>query len=689
MGIPGLDPKVRKDYPEGVRQYRDGEKVPGEVVTVVGKDANPFAHNAWRNVFELMREGGEFDASLRGLNKEEIEELIFQDMWHNMMIDLERIRPERGGGFLIYFDGAAPKAKQTQQRERRFGSGMDIVKKVFGAEKSEENTAIIRDIILEQLSEGSYTSPIDLPGEWKEAWKDFVEEEGVTHFNSNKITPGTPFSRRLSEWMVRKLDYEIHKYDNQPLRRELYENGNGDSSSSSTSSSSKTKMKGTPPLFLKSLFIGFSDSSLPGEGEHKIMDFIRRGCNFRKEYEDGNMTYLHVPPAYENSPQPPVNSFCISGPDGDLLMLMFCAIPYIVRTAKKGKSNKPIRIYLYKRDHFTPGVWRIYDAIKILKSIYTELIVRPKITLQEGKGMNKIIADFIYIGFSVGNDFVPKLKMFYTLNDGLNTILDILKRDVYNSRGTPSGKTSRETSRLLCDKVKINKKITYIPNRSQTQILFNSLAQLEEQEIASQYFVNQRLAEEDDPLTDYTLLSCFSSPPPSSEELGDYFDWDMYRTKYYTKVIENRELGNDESLSLEDVIKDMCFRYLSSLGWILQYYLTGIPSWDWHYGYSHAPLISDLSAYISSEVGADVSWTNLHTFTPSEPSSPLKAALSVLPHVSSYLLRGDGMSGVDVFNFYSQHPLRDNPIFINFDYEGVGKEYKKIAYVNDVELEGV
>ena len=654
MGIPGLDPKVQKDYPEGVRKFRDGEQVPGQIVDVHASDANPFVHNAHRKVFEMLAEHGEFDSTLRGLSKAEIEELIFEEMWDNMLIDLERVKPvggfgenEGSGGWLIAFDGSAPKAKQVQQRERRFGSGMEIAQKVFGT----EDPPIIRDIILEELSGGTYVSPLDLPGEWKDAWKDFVEEEGVSHFNSNKITPGTPFSRRLSEWIKKRLEREVTKYDNKPLCMELYES--------------------TPAtLNFKTLYIGFSDSSLPGEGEHKIMEFIQRGCDFQKEFDEGNLTYLHVPPsARERETPPTVSSFCISGPDGDLLMLMFCAIPYIMRNAKKGNSNKPIRVYLYKRDHFTPGLWRTYDAIKILKMIYDELIATPQIAITQGSSVTKIIPDFIYIGFSVGNDFVPKLKMFYTLNDGLNTILSILQEDIYTVR-----------SEMLCERIKIGGKSTYIPKLSATQILFQTLATLEEEQLANQYPVNARLRDDESILTDHTLLSCF-------DEDGESFDYDMYRDKYYLKIIDGMIEQTYNPGDIEMLIDDMCRKYLRSLGWVLQYYLTGIPSWNWHYGYSHAPLISDLSRYLNkiSSLG-DIVWTDLHTFTLGTPSTPLKAALSVIPHVSAYLLVDSDSPGEVIADYYSQPPLVDNPIFIKFDYEGVGREYKKIAYVNHVEL---
>ena len=76
----------------------------------------------------------------------------------------------------------------------------------------------------------------------KAEWADkisFKEEDGYK-FDSNVITPGTEFMHRLSN----------------ALKKYLIERTNNDE-------------------YWTDLTVVFSDAGVPGEGEHKILDFIR------------------------------------------------------------------------------------------------------------------------------------------------------------------------------------------------------------------------------------------------------------------------------------------------------------------------------------------------------------------------------------------------------------------------------
>ena len=112
-------------------------------------------------------------------------------------------------------DGPAPRAKMNQQRSRRFRA----------AQEAKEKNAKEKELLEDWQAKG-----LKLP-----------ESEDKSHgFDSNVITPGTTFMHRLA--LAIKV-YVAHRMQFDPL--------------------------------WKGLTVIFSDSNVPGEGEHKILEFIR------------------------------------------------------------------------------------------------------------------------------------------------------------------------------------------------------------------------------------------------------------------------------------------------------------------------------------------------------------------------------------------------------------------------------
>lgn len=138
------------------------------------------------------------------------------------------IKPEKV--FFMAVDGVAPRAKMNQQRGRRFRS----------AKEAEDN-------IRKAIEKGQI-----LPKEER--------------FDSNCITPGTPFMVRLHEQLKFFVNYKI-----------------------------------STDLAWQGLKIYLSGHETPGEGEHKIMEFIRSE-KIRPDYD-------------------PNTRHCLYGLDADLIML--------------------------------------------------------------------------------------------------------------------------------------------------------------------------------------------------------------------------------------------------------------------------------------------------------------------------------------------------------------------------------
>lgn len=140
----------------------------------------------------------------------------------------------------------------------------------------------------------------------------------------------------------------------------------------------------------KRLEIVFSNEKVPGEGEHKIINYIRE---FGKESE----------------------SFCIHGLDADLIML--------------GMSLNKNDIYILRDNISRFGG---YDSHLIdISRLKCEIIKKISWNDEDDKKVlfsdNRGITDFVFMCFLVGNDFLPNIPSLAILDGGIDSMIDVYK----------------------------------------------------------------------------------------------------------------------------------------------------------------------------------------------------------------------------------------------------------------------
>ncbi len=253
-----------------------------------------------------------------------------------------------------------------------------------------------------------------------------------------------------------------------------------------------------------------SSDKVPGEGEHKIINAIR------------------------GSPTNQVNY--IYGPDGDLLFLtlLLPSDSYIVTDSQAS--------------------YQCCD-IPILKRFIGSLL-----TPHWGKNQKydeSVLRDYVMLCTVFGNDFLPKLKMVYSLEESWQLITKL-----YQEFGATGEITLVDSEG--------------IPIKENVKEFFKSFQKYEIDHIEKQVEVKV----EDEKFYDGPLDSCCILVDGKKTLF-----FDGYRDYYY-----ERELGSPNQTD----IKKMCDSYWNTFVWSYQYYLSGKVNWTQSYNYYEAPFLCDL-----------------------------------------------------------------------------------------------
>lgn len=399
-------------------------------------------------------------------------------------------------------------------------------------------------------------------------------------FDSNCITPGTTFMHELKKQLEFFINYQLH---NDPLWKDLE--------------------------------VILSGADVPGEGEHKIMDYIR--CI--KSQRDYNNNTTH----------------CLYGLDADLIMLSLASHePHfsLLREEIKFSSSKSSE----NRNVCTKEKFQFLH-ISILREYIINDLNPINLSIEElnlcykfGTGFNsnsqsiniwdstkidkeRLIDDFIILGFIVGNDFLPHIP-FHTVDQGLARIISSYKK--YLAHFFLLG--LRSSPWLLEDCGRIN----YI--NILRFLIWHVISEKEEADkrISNPDYWKKSIPDRSKSNSDLIgvprfmksnsteLDNCRAKWQETRPENFEVMRWRYYFVKmainidkFFSTEYDFPNQGLESNIYSDNLatnsIEDMVFCYLEGLQWVSYYYFRGVPSWRWYYPYRYAPFACDIAIVLS------------------------------------------------------------------------------------------
>ncbi|XP_032882092.1 5'-3' exoribonuclease 2 isoform X2 [Amblyraja radiata] len=482
------------------------------------------------------------------------------------------IRPRR----LLYMaiDGVAPRAKMNQQRSRRFRASKE------GMELVDEKKKVREEV----LSKGGH-----LPS-----------DEAKERFDSNCITPGTEFMDNLA----------------QCLRYYVADRLNSDPG-------------------WKDLTVLLSDASVPGEGEHKIMDYIRR---------------QRAQPNHD-----PNTRHCLCGADADLIMLGLATHEVsftIIREEFKPNQPRPCPLCAQvghelsecqglpkekqgEFDQFAAPSGSDTEFIFIRLPVLREYLEKEltMASLPFTFDFERSIDDWVFMCFFVGNDFLPHLPSLEIREGAIDRLVGIYKNVVHKTGGylTENGFVNLERVQMIMtavgeaednifkrrreDDVSFRRRMKEKNKRMKTDApSFIPGGQLAPQPLGQRSGGSKPQAVQSPRQTAYDMRVQNRTPSQNSStnsdgspvplgmkrKNGDNEDdddeppdnirlWeDGWKQRYYKRKF-------DVDATDETFRRKVVESYVEGLCWVLQYYYQGCASWKWFYPFHYAPFASDFT----------------------------------------------------------------------------------------------
>lgn len=503
-------------------------------------------------------------------------------------------------------DGVAPRAKMNQQRSRRFRS-------------AKEAEMLAAELIARDEFNGKKSS-MDLD---------------KTRFDSNCITPGTDFMLKLSLAMQKWVEYKMQ----------------------------------TDPFWMNGAQVIVSGPDVPGEGEHKVMDFIREE---QEKHAKGEKSDLYAPG----------RTHVLYGLDADLIMLglvthernfMLLREKMSVVMAGRGRNK-----YRKKKDMME---YNRYDFELLELSSLRQLLAiqfRKFSDQIADYSLDRIVDDFVFMCMLVGNDFLPHSPHLEIDGGALSLMLTNYIDLLPDWGGYLTDREKIHAKRfeqfmyhLALYEYEHFKRRGFEENEPGWKLSPDNEA--EEEDFYGAYFSGKPT-----PAAAFPAKAKGSIPPPSKLKPKQQLQECETEAEVATAMVDDG--GDDEEVvggppgnrafrrrhpdsqarsyrdfyyetkmgwPVQDRDRTLFQRrahvrdYLEGLHWNLNYYHNGCASWDWYFPHLYSPLSTDMvnleEFYDEYEENKDQEFKTF-PFEMGTPFPSLAQLLSVLPPQSAALL---------------------------------------------------
>lgn len=481
-----------------------------------------------------------------------------------------------------------------------------------------------------------FRSALDAKNAAEKAVRSGLEMPAEPPFDSNCITPGTPFMMRLQQQLMYFINKKISEDSNWKLVQVI-----------------------------------LSGHDTPGEGEHKIQEYIRL-CKSNIGYNENTR-------------------HCIYGLDADLMMLglashepHFSLLREEVTFGRKNRSGVT-RVEQQAFYLFHISIFREYLDLEFSS-------LRDKLDFPYN--LENIIDDYILMNFFLGNDFLANIPGFGFAEEGsLSRLFDVYKevlpscggyinengnlnlerfsklvgklseceKDVFRTslgdaswlKSKSKGPESSKPAKFMLHMTPTQKEFFILISRFVLQRDLDLLIDLPWSTTGAKnrIFLTDLIAKLDlsfeidgDMMTvgwpldfiddigkkqksDDILQMYESAPIFSDKEVLRKYDthkeaaiseeFETFKRGYYKEKLEIDY--NDKQ-----VMQEVAHTYVEGIQWVLSYYYHGVPSWSWFYPRHYSPRISDLVGITTMEF----------KFVLGHPFFPFEQLMGVLPPLS-------------------------------------------------------